>query len=513
MSDKLLNRNDTKRKKRTKKGILGVPKKSKILFIVNKDTTDSESEDDSPDYIPDYLEAKRKILPNKKNSQPDLTRKLSQSISLNWSHDIPYEILLKIFTYHAIYAHGDLNKLKILEDVCHYWKNVANDPKLCTIINLSSTLRTDNLNQNKPVEAAKFDKKINKFLQSAIKSDKFKFCKNLNLSNLYHLTNDHLSKVLKACNTTCLTRLNLSQCKKIQKGDSSSYEKLIIENCCNLTCLNLSGMKKQLNQTYMKQLFETLNTNLKYLNISQNVMSPSLLKDLTEHCTSLETIDISNTEIKGVLQFDSQTFPKSLKCLQMLQTYPKTKYSSITSVLTSESFLENLEIFSICFNSEQYSTNNMIFIIAKICKDALHLKSIDIRKFKSSLDDRINIFQLINSNKVAFLYLSYSKLSESDGQYLTFAIKEKWTKSLIELDLSWSNISLQYLRIILESFCSKNGCKISKLNLAGTCVETQMIRSFISKNESISSINLTSCRSVERGLKKILTKQEIADFI
>ena len=266
MSDKLLNRNDTKRNKRTKKGILGVPKKSKILFIVNvniqffklnssteklinlknnnqKDTTDSESEDDSPDYIPDYLEAKRKILPNKKNSQPDLTRKLSQSISLNWSHDIPYEILLKIFTYHAIYAHGDLNKLKILEDVCHYWKNVANDPKLCTIINLSSTLRTDNLNQNKPVEAAKFDKKINKFLQSAIKSDKFKFCKNLNLSNLYHLTNDHLSKVLTACNTTCLTRLNLSQCKKIQKGDSSSYEKLIIENCCNLTCLNLSGMK------------------------------------------------------------------------------------------------------------------------------------------------------------------------------------------------------------------------------------------------------------------------------
>lgn len=136
----------------------------------------------------------------------------------------------------------------------------------------------------------------------------------------------------------------------------------------------------------MKQLLTKLNTSLKYLNISQNAMTPSLLKDLTvnfyiskfltlknirlnfiyqEHCTELETLDISNSEIKGVLQFDSNTFPKSLRCLQMLQTYPKTKYNSIASVLTSETCLENLEIFSICFNDEQYNTNHMVFIIAK----------------------------------------------------------------------------------------------------------------------------------------------------
>ena len=76
----------------------------------------------------------------------------------------------------------------------------------------------------------------------------------------------------------------------------------------------------------------------------------------------LETLNIANSEIKGVLVFD--TFPKSLKCLHMLQTYPKTKFTTITSVLTSDVCLENLEQLSISFNSDQFSRDQH-FIIAK----------------------------------------------------------------------------------------------------------------------------------------------------
>lgn len=209
--------------------------------------SDSES-DDSPDYIPDEFQKEipteeKLISSQRKKSRSSLTQKSSPNFSSNWSHHIPYEILLKIFIYYGYNAHGDLKSFKILQDVCQYWKNVASDSKLWFNINLSLTLQA----VNKPVEAGKL-KKLNSFLKSAIELDSFKYCETMNLSDLPHLTHDHLSRILSACSEKVLDHLDLSHCKKIQKGENSSYEKLIVEKCSNLKWLNLSGMKVSLSE-------------------------------------------------------------------------------------------------------------------------------------------------------------------------------------------------------------------------------------------------------------------------
>lgn len=113
---------------------------------------------------------------------------------------------------------------------------------------------------------------------------------------------------------------------------------------------------------------------------------------------------------------------------------------------------------------------------SRVFKDAMNLRNLDIRYFKSGLDRSVNLFSMVNSSRVERLYLSHASFTEVDQSYLVDAIRNKWTSSLIELDLSWSNISSNYIQSIFDSFENSPSCKLKALNMTGTCVETNMIK-------------------------------------
>ena len=116
-----------------------------------------------------------------------------------------------------------------------------------------------------------------------------------------------------------------------------------------------------------------------------------------------------------------------------------------------------------------------IFYFSRICKDSTNLKYLDIRNYKSASNRNLNFFQLINSNKLEHLYLCNSNLNEADNMYLAEAIENKWRSTLVELDISWSNLNKHCLESILNSL-SFESSRLKTLNLSGTCVETQMIK-------------------------------------
>lgn len=151
----------------------------------------------------------------------------------------------------------------------------------------------------------------------------------------------------------------------------------------------------------------------------------------------------------------------------------------------------------------------------------------DLRNYKTSLDKNFNFFSLIKTKKLEKLFLCHSNMTVTDSNYLYHVIKEKWSESLVELDLSWSTIDSSALKNIFECLIANdNICKLQRINLTGTSVDTEIIKYFfyclitkiiLNNNnyrmlvkgvKSLDQVNLTSCRSVERGMKRIITKSD-----
>lgn len=81
-------------------------------------------------------------------------------------HQLPYEILLKIFKYLTCSTYGNLNQITSLQSVCKYWKEVASDAKLWHHVNfsLSFQLASKQASSNKQIEAAKFEVCLTEFM-------------------------------------------------------------------------------------------------------------------------------------------------------------------------------------------------------------------------------------------------------------------------------------------------------------------------------------------------------------
>ncbi len=82
------------------------------------------------------------------------------------------------------------------------------------------------------------------------------------------------------------------------------------------------------------------------------------------------------------------------------------------------------------------------------------------------------------------------------------------------LDLSWSNIAQSSLQTIVNGFVEQSGeCRLESLDLSGTCASSEMIGKLAKSVRTLTSLNLTSCRSVDRGMKKALNTVDLNNFV
>ena len=81
---------------------------------------------------------------------------------------------------------------------------------------------------------------------------------------------------------------------------------------------------------------------------------------------------------------------------------------------------------------------------------------------------------------------------------------------MVVLDLSWSNITLDALDIILNSFVNSGKlCKLEVLDLSGTCVNSFLVKKVCEHVKTLKAFNLSSCRSVDRGMKRDLNSNDL----
>lgn len=91
-------------------------------------------------------------------------------------------------------------------------------------------------------------------------------------------------------------------------------------------------------------------------------------------------------------------------------------------------------------------------------------------------------------------------------------ICEKWSHSLLEVDLAWST-ARQPLDAAVDSLADKGReSKLRTLNLCGSSVSFDPVKNILLKCPNLDSVNLASCRALPRGMKRHYTGKELQDL-
>ena len=200
---------------------------------VSKDSSD----EDFFEINPRFLKSKTQFRASNKNQNNEFIEPGTNKMQPNWSNGLPYEVLLKIFTYFMDSANGNLNELKRVRYVCKYWSIVSQDSQLWKNINLPSILPTNAIKYGEKI----FKKKMEQFIEFSLRDNKFLHLEKLKISNQDNITCDHIHSILANCNSKILLELSLTSCKKIDYSSKNlQVEKVIGENCPNLRSLDLS---------------------------------------------------------------------------------------------------------------------------------------------------------------------------------------------------------------------------------------------------------------------------------
>jgi hypothetical protein len=485
-------------------------RKRKCLRL-SESNSDQSADDDQ---VEEIIRPNLKSLAKKTKSMTTLDSSMT-SVSTIHINQLPYEILFQIFEHLTLTTiRGDLTLLDDLRFVCKHWFRVGSDPRLWHHITFSKILRDKSLLDTTGVSYHNF---IQRFITNTINQDKrrFQFIQTLDLSPLSFLTCDTLKLLLENCNpNNNLTSLILAKCEHIYLSDQSDLQvgDMIAQYCPKLKKLDLSGHampKKAAEKTTifnsLINLFSTISTTLIDLSIDANLKS--IFGTIFESCKNLESLEITHNApllLNNLeLPCDLSNFSK-LKKLRLLNCMPKIKHKTMQDVMLSTVDFAHLEEFSFFFRS--FSFDHLL--IAKIFKDSTSLRKITIRSYKSPLSDN-NLFGTASSNPVESLILPKSSLSEADNEGLVHSIKTKWYSTLISIDLSNSNIKKESINeIFITLIQNPTTCKLISLNLSGTCVDTDQILELMDIIKTIQTLNLTSCRSVKRNLKKELSREE-----
>ncbi|XP_002161364.2 F-box/LRR-repeat protein 6 [Hydra vulgaris] len=321
----------------------------------------------------------------------------------------------------------------------------------------------------------------------------FSELKELNLSGWIDITDKGLIAVSKYCKK--LQSLNISFCQRKEISKVSENSLLALAEKCSLKKINFSNLRVAKNYSKaMKNFLELSGINLTHINLSQNIaLGSSLLTSVCRCCTSLKSLDLSNTSVRCVsfsnLQDSCQLLeelylsnlnlePKPFKH-QDAQGFPALKACS----LAVQSF-------------PGWLTDNLLLGITKNAENLTHL---DIRG--NSQVTRKGFF--LCTTKLEKLFISGCEVS-SDISELIF---QRWSHSLLYLDLSKIKPSQESMTDIVN--CVLKCSKLTHLDLTGTSVFDVHIQHVLKSLPNLCVLDLTSCRSLSRGIKRLHSNEQL----
>uniref|UniRef100_A0A1B0CL30 Putative leucine rich repeat some n=1 Tax=Lutzomyia longipalpis TaxID=7200 RepID=A0A1B0CL30_LUTLO len=443
----------------------------------------------------DYEKKRRKeLIKQRANNNTDRGKEVVEFVEPEeqscWGSTLPKNVLHTIFLF-AVQEEGCLPTLINLGRVCTLWHDVSLNSALWHTLDLSAWVK----------DRFKTELKLKWFIDNRLRG-----CQDVNVSN-WKVTNVQcvLEKMYDACPN--LIGITLAGWKFLL-SDHLSY---IVENFRKLERLDLSSINLEANAnktavgfTSLCNAIQGLNTRLTHLVLAHNKLGglPQIISALATHCPNLVLLDFSNictlAMSHAILHIEKlqQGCPK-LKVLRITNAQITLSQITLQEQMDSPGFPE-LEELSVASLAESRVINDDF--VQRILKTSTKLKLLDVRGCARLTHDSLI---RLPAWDIKHLFLSGCSVTRDYGSGLEL-IASKWAHSLTEIDLAWANVQGPLDNALKALAEKKSESPLSHLNLCGSSVSLEAVKEILSNCPLLSSINLSSCRGLPRGFKRLL---------
>ncbi|CAH0722501.1 unnamed protein product, partial [Brenthis ino] len=418
-----------------------------------------------------------------------------------WAHSMPEEILIKIFEY--VVQQGTLPAIVRLSRVCKLWHSVSCRPELWKNVDLAQYT----------VEKCKTDYKLVWLLENRLSQ-----CQSLNIAQW------------KVCNISWVLACVVDYCPGLVELSVAGWSRItpeqlfdLVQGLTNLQRLDLSltsetgGSSTCLSAASMARVASNFGERLTHLTLANNKFSalPQILSSVASHCPNLEVLDIS-----GALA-TSHPAPIPLESLQ--KGCPKMRVfraANAQLVLASVSASQQMsasgwtqleEVSIACSAAEERAAVGEYRLgdeaLARLLRAATRLRLLDLRGLQRLTDSGL---VRVPAWDLQHLFLGGCNVLRQTNACLEL-ICEKWSHSLLELDLSWASAA-KVLHDAVSALADSPSSKLRILNLCGSSVSYEAVKKVLLKCPHIESLNLSSCRALPRGMKRLYTGKELQDL-
>lgn len=440
----------------------------------------------------DCSEGRRKLMNSERVvKEEDLDR---------WGQQLPVEVLVHIFHY-VVSSNGAVPFLCRMARVCRLWNGAAENGKLWRSVTISHCWVNPAKKLQPPVQ-----RKIQNTL-NWLTDNRFSQLQEFSICHWSNLVSYTMKVITKSCPQ--LVSLRLTNCNGVT---SDVFESLAMHSR-KLESLNLQH--SVVDVAAVVGFLETAGSNLKQLCVTYNSRLHNIFNAIVAgYCTELRLLEV-NTEIK-------QTNPYFQFCIEMLQAgCPKLQVlrllnltwfpKACTMIVSPEVGFSELEELCLATSSFSLVTDE---VLVKLLHLSSRLRTLDLRGCYRITSAGLQLLPCQDLVRLFLgLYCSTTTLLLAKQGSEQMALK--WKHSLEELDLTGQCYKEKDLELAMGILAGPEGNYVLRsLNLAGTKVTLDAIRVVVSSSPALSYLNLTSCRCLPRGLKRIYRgRDEISQFV
>merc|ERR1719410_1741002 len=409
---------------------------------------------------------------------------------------MPEKVVKRIFTF-VCFNNGCLPFLPTAMRTCKVWCRVARDPNLWTHANLG----------NRITEKKRTEKNLEWILKN-----KFPNALEVDVCNWRAAISSPALKII-AANCPNLIGLGLSQCVKLSHEDVRIIPSMFPDlQKIDISCVapTTASSRSAASSTCLSDLITAIGDKLTHFNMSSNKMAglPFVFKAISQHAKSLIVLDVSNisTTSRDTILINIEKIQKGcprLRKLRTTNTMLGLNDVPVREQMTSPGF-PYLEELTIGVDQRGYFDGMDDQQIERILKKSDKLKVLDIRGCKGLTDSTLVRLPCWD---IEYLYVAGCSVTTSSKDGLELLVK-KWCRTLVDLDIGNTTDNKTVDWAVMAFVESEEKLRLRKLNLTGTGVSLKSLTKLLSCCPTLQSLNLTSCRALPRGMKRMYHNRE-----
>lgn len=436
--------------------------------------------------------AKNKPVPSKLNLKKTLVQKVEQEESFGrWGQSMPVEVLANIF-HMVVSQEGAIPFLCRVGRVCHLWNAAAASPALWRSVSVGYCWIAPGQTQLPNMEL-----RIRNTM-SWLAQNRFSLLKHFSLSHWKKQVDYVVEVVSQSC--PHLQSLKLSYCTGLT---TKSFQSLG-ENCRSLKSINVQHSELQVEG--FVSFLESHGSQIQQILFTHGPKNDRLLAAISRGCCpELELLEINTKLDSGYSQL-----PICIQALQngcpKLQTFRMLNVTPLNKVVRNgpECTAGFPLLEELCIATASWSTmrdqdlKNILYGSPK-------LRVLDLRGCYGITTAGLAALPCEELECLFWgLYVGNSSSSKKGLHLLT----QKWSGTLRELDLTNQLFSEEDMEIAVGHLATGTGAdSLCSLNLSGTKITIPALRLIIGQASALNYLNLSSCRDIPRGLKRVYRGQ------